>query len=222
MKLKFLQATVIGLMLSICNIANAGLIGSTIWKPGVPATTFDLWYFTANTSTDAVFDIVSWGEGDASNYHGGDYMINSMIWLLRNDGILDNNSILASNDDFYDLALSGTDGSISHFDSYISMNLFAGDYVLIVGTVDLAGNTPSFSDLDFTSKMQDKGTVYHYDGIGHTSDNISYGDYGLTYTGVEHTLINPVSPVSSVPEPSTLAIFALGIMGLAARRFKKQ
>ena len=30
------------------------------------------------------------------------------------------------------------------------------------------------------------------------------------------------SPTTSVPEPSTLAIFALGIMGLAARRFKKQ
>jgi hypothetical protein len=26
----------------------------------------------------------------------------------------------------------------------------------------------------------------------------------------------------SVPEPTTLAIFALGIMGLASRRFKKQ
>ncbi len=30
------------------------------------------------------------------------------------------------------------------------------------------------------------------------------------------------SPSQSVPEPSTLAIFALGIMGLASRRFKKQ
>jgi hypothetical protein len=27
---------------------------------------------------------------------------------------------------------------------------------------------------------------------------------------------------TAVPEPSTLAIFALGIMGLASRRFKKQ
>jgi hypothetical protein len=27
---------------------------------------------------------------------------------------------------------------------------------------------------------------------------------------------------SEVPEPSTLAIFALGIIGLASRRFKKQ
>ncbi len=30
------------------------------------------------------------------------------------------------------------------------------------------------------------------------------------------------SPVSKVPEPSTLAIFALGMIGLASRRFKKQ
>jgi hypothetical protein len=27
---------------------------------------------------------------------------------------------------------------------------------------------------------------------------------------------------AEVPEPSTLAIFALGLMGLASRRFKKQ
>lgn len=31
----------------------------------------------------------------------------------------------------------------------------------------------------------------------------------------------PQAPSSSVPEPSTLAIFALGMMGLASRRFKK-
>ncbi|MEY8199126.1 MAG: PEP-CTERM sorting domain-containing protein, partial [Colwellia sp.] len=29
-------------------------------------------------------------------------------------------------------------------------------------------------------------------------------------------------PPSTVPEPSTLAIFALGMIGLASRRFKKQ
>jgi hypothetical protein len=33
--------------------------------------------------------------------------------------------------------------------------------------------------------------------------------------------IDSITPVNDVPEPSTLAIFALGIMGLASRRFKK-
>jgi len=33
---------------------------------------------------------------------------------------------------------------------------------------------------------------------------------------------NIIATTTSVPEPTTFAIFALGIMGLAARRFKKQ
>lgn len=36
------------------------------------------------------------------------------------------------------------------------------------------------------------------------------------------TIDNISAAASAVPEPSTLAIFALGIMGLASRRFKKQ
>ena len=216
MKLKFIQAAVAGLMLSVCNMANAGLIDSGIWKYEDQLASFDIYYFTANTDTDAIFDIFSWTEVDGSN------MISSMMWLLKNDGILDNNSLLTSNDDFSDLTIAGTDGSTSHFDSYISMNLFAGDYVLIVGTVDLAGNAPTFSDLDFSTQIQDKAAVYFYDGIGHTSDNVPYGSYRLTYDGVERTFTNPVNPVASVPEPSTLTIFALGIMGLVTRRFKKQ
>jgi hypothetical protein len=36
------------------------------------------------------------------------------------------------------------------------------------------------------------------------------------------THINYAFRVTDVPEPTTLAIFALGIMGLASRRFKKQ
>ncbi len=39
-----------------------------------------------------------------------------------------------------------------------------------------------------------------------------------------HTVpvINVFGPTPEVPEPSTLAIFALGVIGLASRRFKKQ
>ncbi len=39
---------------------------------------------------------------------------------------------------------------------------------------------------------------------------------------VKNNLPTPNSGSTSVPEPSTLAIFALGIMGLASRRFKKK
>jgi hypothetical protein len=46
------------------------------------------------------------------------------------------------------------------------------------------------------------------------------GDWSNDYIGYVNYEINGVA--SQVPEPTTLAIFALGIMGLASRRFKKQ
>jgi hypothetical protein len=45
----------------------------------------------------------------------------------------------------------------------------------------------------------------------HGSTNINFGEF-----------IFGASSANAVPEPSTLAIFALGIMGFASRRFKKQ
>jgi hypothetical protein len=43
------------------------------------------------------------------------------------------------------------------------------------------------------------------------------GDFGALYNELNNKWL-----VTDVPEPSTLAIFALGMIGLASRRFKKQ
>jgi len=57
------------------------------------------------------------------------------------------------------------------------------------------------------------------------SANSGYGTTGMRL-GVEDQLLEQAvawsAGVQSVPEPSTLAIFALGMIGLASRRFKKQ
>lgn len=52
----------------------------------------------------------------------------------------------------------------------------------------------------------------------HTTDRFGFPNVGswLIYTG------SPYQPSINVPEPSTLAIFALGMIGLVTRRFKKQ
>jgi hypothetical protein len=60
----------------------------------------------------------------------------------------------------------------------------------------------------------------------------SQGDYGLSIWGVRQdsgwgsvslASVPPVDPsLSEVPEPSSLAIFAFGMIALASRRFKKQ
>ena len=57
--------------------------------------------------------------------------------------------------------------------------------------------------------MDPNNTIIGYDGIQNRA--ISHGEVGVwLYRTVD------------VPEPSTLAIFALGMIGLASRRFKKQ
>jgi hypothetical protein len=45
---------------------------------------------------------------------------------------------------------------------------------------------------------------------------------GLNYDNIWQRYVLVDSGPASVPEPSTLAIFALGMIGLASRRFKKQ
>jgi hypothetical protein len=44
---------------------------------------------------------------------------------------------------------------------------------------------------------------------------------GYDLFGIHSTIFALVRPVSQVSEPSTFAILALGLMGLASRRFKK-
>ncbi|WP_259368600.1 PEP-CTERM sorting domain-containing protein [Colwellia sp. BRX10-4] len=63
------------------------------------------------------------------------------------------------------------------------------------------------SDYDFRSTLNQQYYLLVHGWGG------AAGTFGLSYAGVE---------AASVPEPSTLAIFALGLMGFASRRFKKK
>lgn len=53
-----------------------------------------------------------------------------------------------------------------------------------------------------------------------SSLGIGSGPYVFSITGSDSTITIQKSIV--VPEPSTLAIFALGMIGLASRRFKNK
>jgi hypothetical protein len=61
------------------------------------------------------------------------------------------------------------------------------------------------------------GEFKEFSWSGNESDVLALDTGNGSYTQVR----NGNAVIAQVPEPSTLAIFALGIMGLAARRFKK-
>jgi hypothetical protein len=126
-------------------------------------------------------------------------------------------------------------------DAYISGELSGGSFGLWVNINPLGGNAnqllvPPVADswLIGDSGLYDLGTAWIFD---YTADDaFRYEREGKILDRVSVTFEFDGQPdvywvdftafaygdVTSVPEPSTLAIFALGIMGLASRRFKKQ
>jgi len=79
----------------------------------------------------------------------------------------------------------------------------------------LLPSVASFSSSDKCASAWFDNGWSHCD-YGGTRVRIPTGSYNETMVVRTNGLVN------QVPEPTTLAIFALGIMGLASRRFKKQ
>ncbi|MGF1765171.1 PEP-CTERM sorting domain-containing protein [Aliivibrio kagoshimensis] len=86
------------------------------------------------------------------------------------------------------------------------------------------GKTFLSAELDVTegiysSLLSASGTCaqsYSYDSQGFLNTTCVEGiDYKMTYT------VESLTPISQVPEPTTLAIFALGLFGLVSRKTQK-
>jgi len=114
-------------------------------------------------------------------------------WILTND---DNSSINPATQSYYD----------SGFESFLA----AGTYYFTVS---------SFNSFPLTTENLFSGSPF--DGVAESQKTFyetNYPNMGMDYS----IWFDGADSARAVPEPSTLAIFALGIMGLASRRFKKQ
>ena len=203
MNRKMLKAACAGLVLSVSGIANAGLI------------TFEGFnnqdYSSPITRDDYVIGNVI---GHVQHFHEID---------SRQFALPDNGTGVLLNDRSSQLFVENSLGGIFSLLSvdvagYLSSNTgliiegFLGGSS--VGAINLASMGSSYTNL-----------------LGDTLGNVDRLVFGGINNGVNGnfvidnlSLLGEISvpkPTASVPEPSTLAIFALGFMGLAARRFKK-
>lgn len=213
MKVKYIKSAVAGLVLSVSGFANAGLIEfsdrASFEAVTDVLTTIDF----EDNGTDSWNYNTNYVEGNAVitptfdyQYHG-DYenllAVNNPWHTLGSDFLLGSG---AGHTIRFSEAIKtfGLDFGVHHPDT-VTFTLSSGEQFLMehaggqeynfFGVIsDIAFNSVSWS-----SNSGSATTMY--------TDNISY---------------NTTGPTSTVPEPSTLAIFALGIMGLASRRFKKQ
>ncbi|WP_232769057.1 PEP-CTERM sorting domain-containing protein [Colwellia sp. Bg11-28] len=195
MNMKMLKAALAGLVLSVSSFANAGVIP------------------LGNLEDGTVFSGTVIGDDDSFIASLGDY------WTFN-----------GAAGDIIDIDINRTEASPD-----LIATLFFGD----VTGLDVDSLSPDglingllvsngvFGPLTVIDTQDDTENDSFGGPFGDPRFNLSLSSTG-TYTLLVATLSAPGSyeisttGITSVPEPSTLAIFALGIMGLAARRFKKQ
>lgn len=204
MNSKLLKATLVSFILSVSGYANAGLILDFTESSGdtiiTVSGTFDL--TGLNLKSNSVW-------GNVSN--GGGIGTYSQV-TVGNIG----------SDTFYDYH-----GGTANFDLYT--NAFnAGRTMSFTGHAfgiwNYFGSSNGNVQID---QNYISGTALFGQG---TLTGWTFAELGLVNSGLWLTMKNGETvtvtlngvDVSSVPEPSTLAIFALGMIGLASRRFKKQ
>lgn len=227
MKLKILKIAIAGLLLSITTLANAAMIKSYDFNGNLSDT-------LGNGS-----DLVSLG-GFVS---GGQYHFDAA------EGLILNSAVSSITDFAFEIGFTATDwehawNRLVNFNTgdqglYYSNNgggVGVSPYdpaAYVSGS--LATNTPyvlSFvkSSGFYTTSINGSSVTFN-DTNGYTTPSLNVlrffeDDVDENFSGSVdfiriHDDASSFGQIAVVPEPSTLAIFTLGIIGLASRRFKK-
>jgi len=211
MRFDFCKRGLVGLVLAVTllgNIANAGLITGNLNVDDA---------FTVYISTDdsiAGTEILS-GAGWKTTFSFNNYSLTDGVdYYLHVHGRDIANVIAGFLGDF---TLSGTGHVFSNLTTSALTNA-TGWQVSTSGwnnyqqasTVGQNGDSPWGLRSGVNSNAQ---WIWSRSGAASHLDNDTYFSLAITATNLK---------TEQIPEPSTIAIFALGIIGLASRRFKKQ
>jgi hypothetical protein len=201
MRIQMLKAALVGVVLSVSGLANAGVIydsGSAVSD----SNRCDAENCSGTTEWWALDDFTSYSDWNVTGFE------------FFSDGASEANYIstsweIISSANPYGAALySGTSVSKisgnSHLVSGLNFELSAGTYFLS-------------HHHDYSTERNTTAMLTGESGSWYQTDK---GSNQFSHTGELAQKI--YGNVASVPEPTTLAIFALGLMGLASRRFKKQ
>jgi len=223
MKLQFLKTLILGAALSISAVANAGLINIDHYDiTNARLTDFGGWNHTYDGSTTPVnntyYDYAN-GSGTLNDgtvgtgtqdTHLFDANVQSLITLHFA------NTVNISSFNLYSFTGGNLiPGNIN--DIFITHNATNYNLASVGFGGSSNGNTNAHESFDILNSAL---TGVQFDSLSFFINTSSLTGYTSNYSISEIEVFGNV--VNSVPEPSTLAIFALGIMGLVSRRFAKK
>lgn len=200
MQLKMLKTAFLGLILSINSMANAGIIEHS--DINVNGSLFNTYY--DQTTNLTWLDIDSWQNFGVASYETiSDYLSGTNFHIATLDDV---NTLLSS------IPLSGQTSQWEYYEETMGAYSNWGRDLIWAVYQNPNGQT-------LLSKHSFIGNTSWSSWSGNTDSNSQNigTDRDLGWFVVSNKTLS-----TEVPEPSSLAIFALSILGLASRRFKKQ
>ena len=209
-------------LLSQASFIASGEIQSLYDSGNKVGSSVDKWYFTVGSDSEILIDVLSWEsdeEGRASddgfpeavdlNEDGEFTFIDSFIYLFFDDGELSADDLIDFNDDSEE---TYNDGSLFSADSFLSADLFAGNYILAIGAADPFDGLSIEAAISGTSSNIDFPVSCDVDPFfGCFFQSSDTGDYRVTFTG-------DVTQQVEVSEPWMLSLFGLGLLILIKRQ----
>ncbi len=206
--MKFLNAAFISLLLStsfLVNIANAGLILEEDFDPITSAN------WTLSNGTVLGNPVSEFFELNALHFDGnGARSATTNAFDMSTGGLLSFMLKIGGANDTatFEDADSGEDVLIQY-----AANDGAWENLLVIDTEELLYKDAwGMVNISITGLAMSSNTKFQWIQAKHSGNN--WDNWAIDNVKLSNNV--------DVPEPSTLAIFALGMMGLASRRFKKK
>jgi hypothetical protein len=227
MKFKFLKASVAGLIFSASCLANAGLINvdfqggnNTYGGQGVLGSASDtVWNPVANSGTSLLFSDGSGASSISVSVSGfiANHSNGAQTNPILNDWLYGNGSNPMT------ISIEGLAAN-SIFDLAFYNGFYWQDFTIQGQPGLIASTRPNGSSSSISGPFSSDKYAILQSVMSDASGTITILDTPLS--GVPYGRNSSIAGLQiqsvSVPEPSTLAIFALGMIGLASRRFKKK
>ena len=203
----------------ISSFAQASYITTGTLYQTALGTTIDYWYFYVDSSDTVTINLLSYSNATGWWGRNSTTALDSVFNLYSYDGSIDTSDLIATNDDasYYNYD-AYSDGSSTSYDSYLSVYLTAGVYVLLVSDYDSSSNLSNFdiaTGINFGDSLLNSQTYADYQLTW--SSNVSFEDNS---SDDDNSGGSGDSDQTDVPEPPTLSLFLVGLLGLYKVRNK--